>query len=117
MLVRGELTNEHEHEQEQAQIDEALAAFGLYAEKPVLDNVDVFYLWPENVPAFSVFRQLRTQWRIGWAGPTGLDYAAVVSHLQTIGMRGRKLREMYSAVLQMEMGALQGFFEISTEKP
>ncbi len=33
-------------------------------------------VWPENWPSLELFMQLGTQWRVGPAGVTGLDYAA-----------------------------------------
>lgn len=37
-------------------------------------NVEV---WPENWPVFELFCTVRTQWRVGFGGPIGLDYSAV----------------------------------------
>jgi len=34
-------------------------------------------VWPENWPVFEVFFTVRTQWRVGFSGPTGLDYSTV----------------------------------------
>lgn len=34
-------------------------------------------LWPELVPALNLWFAVQTQWRHGWGGPTGLDYAGV----------------------------------------
>lgn len=34
-------------------------------------------VWPENKQAVLVFLRLRTQWRDGMNGPTGLDYGAL----------------------------------------
>jgi hypothetical protein len=31
-------------------------------------------VWPENWPAFTLFCSIQTQWRVGTAGATGLDY-------------------------------------------
>ena len=36
-----------------------------------------FEVWPENWTAVRVFSMLSTQWRHGFAGPTGLDYNAI----------------------------------------
>lgn len=44
---------------------------------------DEFHLWPENVPTWLMWQQVQTQWRPGFAGPTGLDYMAIdAAHLQ-----------------------------------
>lgn len=35
---------------------------------------EVIGIFPENWGALDVFMSLSTQWRVGAAGPTGLDY-------------------------------------------
>jgi hypothetical protein len=37
----------------------------------------LFYLWPEHQEVLGVFLAARTQWRAGFAGALGLDYAGV----------------------------------------
>jgi hypothetical protein len=39
----------------------------------------MFFLWPEHEQVLSVFHACRTQWRVGFDAPTGLDYAGVES--------------------------------------
>ncbi len=39
----------------------------------------IFFLWPEHEEAVRVFLACRTQWRVGFDGPTGLDYTGVES--------------------------------------
>lgn len=51
-----------------------LAAFGLSPKD--VEGEDVI-VWPENMQATKVFLAMRTQWRIGMAGFTGLDYSAL----------------------------------------
>jgi hypothetical protein len=42
------------------------------------DDFEPVIVWPENQPAFECFRRVQiTQWRHGFNGPTGLDYAAL----------------------------------------
>ncbi len=36
-----------------------------------------FHLRPDCLPAFGLWTAVQTQWRHGFAGPTGLDYAGV----------------------------------------
>ena len=36
-----------------------------------------FEVWEENWEIVEMFLRLQTQWRVGIAGPTGLDYAAL----------------------------------------
>lgn len=68
------------------------------------DELDI---WPENWDAVEVFSALQTQWRIGMAGPTGLDYAVlpVVMALYEIEHRA----DCFSGVQVMEIAALEVF--------
>lgn len=34
-------------------------------------------VWPDNRVAVRVFQAMGTQWRVGSAGPTGLDYGVL----------------------------------------
>ena len=52
---------------------------------------DVHYLWPDNVIAWRCWLGVQTQWRVGVAGATGLDYTAVLAFL-TEEQRQRRLR-------------------------
>ena len=36
-----------------------------------------FVVWEENWETLQMFLRMQTQWRIGFSGPTGLDYAAL----------------------------------------
>lgn len=36
-----------------------------------------FEVWPDCWQSLMVFVALRTQWRVGFSGPTGLDYSAL----------------------------------------
>jgi hypothetical protein len=51
-----------------------LEAFGLTPEDYDADGVE---LLPENWLPFNLFSRLGTQWRVGMAGATGLDYNAL----------------------------------------
>lgn len=84
LLARGELTTGPHHDapppdDPDDETDEALAAFGLVA----VDRTDraraqqLFHLWPEHQDVLGVFLACRTQWRAGFAGAIGLDYAGV----------------------------------------
>lgn len=117
LWARGELTDERQDEKEQANLDEALAAFGLELEgSPPDADLHPFYLWPENVPAWNIFVDLRTQWREGFNGRTGLDYGAVIAHLRH-GLRlpHRKFQEFYALVRVAEHGYLEGVRELREE--
>ena len=38
---------------------------------------DEFIIWDENWEIVEMFLRMQTQWRMSFAGPTGLDYAAL----------------------------------------
>ena len=44
---------------------------------PEDDRDDNFEVLPENWEAVQMFMRCQTQWRVGMAGPIGLDYGAV----------------------------------------
>ena len=54
----------------------ALAAFGLEP-GDFAQQARPLGLWPENLVPVAVFASLSTQWRIGFAGPVGLDYGVL----------------------------------------
>ena len=94
-----------------------MAALGL-CEAPAQDDdaeggstapdVDTFYLWPENVQAFTHWQCVQTQWRVGgMGGVTGLDYAGVRAYLELCGPRSSREREaLFRDFMVMEGGAL-----------
>lgn len=70
------------------------------------DSGDV-YLWPCNVTAWHCWCAVQTQWRAGFNGATGLDYAAVLGYLQTVArQRGRRLRDVFQAIQAAERAVL-----------
>lgn len=71
-----------------------------------------FYLWPENLPAFELWAEIQTQWRVGMQGRMGLDYAAVDAHLrQAHRLRPRARRERWAQLRAMEQAALLAWAE------
>lgn len=87
MLARGELQttgndDDAHHDLDRSHLDEAAAAFGLVIERAEggaagAPGMEPFHLWPEHVAVLGVWFGVQTQWRHGFAGPTGLDYAGV----------------------------------------
>ena len=66
-------------------------------------------IWPENLSAYLVFDAMRTQWRVGMAGATGLDYAALPATLDFLGLEFDEdltRRQLFSQVRLMEYEAL-----------
>lgn len=94
-----------------AVVDTALALFGLVADKPVLADVEPFYLWPENIPAWQLFQCCGTQWRTGMNGREGLDYAGVEVVMRLHRVRPRQRRQRWAEVQAMESAALQAWEE------
>lgn len=63
-------------------------------------------LWPENQAAFDLFMAMRTQWRYGFNGPTGLDYMPLFRLLDDEGLTGAERKQMLSDIAVMEHAAL-----------
>lgn len=70
-------------------------------------------LWPETVAPFRLFTALLTQWRMGPAGPIGLDYGALPVAARMLRLSGRRLREAFAGLRTMESEALAVFEERS----
>lgn len=68
---------------------------------------DAVEIWPENVQAYELFCAMDTQWRIGMAGPTGLDYAALPMALRMIGAARADWQQLMADIRVMESAALQ----------
>lgn len=81
--------------------EEKLAAFGL---RP--SDYKPFEVWPENWAAFSLFASLSTQWRVGPAGATGLDYLVLYRELDDMGLTGDEREQMKADIRELEAGAL-----------
>lgn len=72
------------------------------------DVDDSIELWATNAKSFSVFEAMGTQWRMGMAGATGLDYQALPVVLEMAGLKKRKDRTAIFADLRvMEREALR----------
>lgn len=72
------------------------------------DVDDSIELWATNAQSFSVFEAMGTQWRMGMAGATGLDYQALPVVLEMAGLKKRKDRLAIFADLRvMEREALR----------
>lgn len=63
-------------------------------------------LWPENQPAFDLFLAVRTQWRYGFNGPTGLDYMPLFRLMDDAGLTGAERQHMLNDITTMELAAL-----------
>lgn len=63
-------------------------------------------LWPEHLAPFELFCAMLTQWRMGMAGPVGLDYAVLPWVADQLRFSARKLREAFRGLQAMERVAL-----------
>ncbi len=64
-------------------------------------------IWPDNLPALSLFSSLSTQWRIGFNGPTGLDYGVLPTVLRLQGIPRSDWPAMFDDLRVMEAEALK----------
>ena len=80
-----------------------LYAAGLRPEDFAGDAVDV---WPENERAVAVFCQLYTQWRMGFNGPTGLDYNVLYLKLARLQLPPDDLDQIEADIRVLESEAL-----------
>lgn len=83
---------------------DTLAEFGL---RPDDFPVAVIELWPENVVPKVVFSAMGSQWRIGFSGPTGLDYGALECVMRVLKVPPEDEIDVFDAVRVMEAAALQ----------
>lgn len=72
----------------------------------IVESAGVVEIWPENLQPFEVFRAMLSQWRHGFNGPTGLDYAALPIVEQRLGVKKRDRADIFAAVQVMESEAL-----------
>jgi hypothetical protein len=69
--------------------------------------VETVEVWPENWPVWCLFdRHMRSQWRIGPGGATGLDYNALFSLFDLLGLSTEERFEMLDDIGVLEDAAL-----------
>lgn len=68
-------------------------------------------IWPENEMPILVFAAMQTQWRIGMAGSSGLDYSALPVVEARLGVGESDRYEVFAALQLMERAALTVFAE------
>ena len=78
--------------------DGSAGAFNVTVEGWRREDAHEFGVWPENWASVRAFLLVRTQWRQGPAGATGLDYTAV---LHTLRVRQVERRAEIFADLQV----------------
>ena len=70
-------------------------------------------IWPENWDAFRVFEKMLTQWRVGMAGATGMDYGVLPLVMGWCEIPEKQQKRVINVVQQMEGEALSFFSERS----
>jgi hypothetical protein len=63
-------------------------------------------IFPDNVQTVGVFHDMLTQWRIGPAGSTGLDYAALPVVFRLRGVKQVDRQDVFDGVQTMERAVL-----------
>ena len=82
--------------------EEAVKA-GFVPEDYASEPVDPY---PDNLEALSLFSFLRTQWRMGPNGASGLDYAVMHHRMDRMGLRPDKYYQLEADIHVMECAAL-----------
>lgn len=67
---------------------------------------DTIVVWPENVESVQVFLALRTQWRVGMNGRTGLDYGVLPEVWRRLRVRRSHRDNVFRDLTVMEHAAL-----------
>ena len=80
-----------------------MAAAGLTLDDFASEAVEI---WPENEPAYFLFQALRRQWRIGMAGPTGLDHNVLLRRLDRMNLDPDEYDQLDVDIRLMEEEAL-----------
>ena len=82
-----------------------MSTFGL--EEADFDDAQLLGVWPCNWRAARLFIAAGTQWRVGMAGATGLDYAALTAVMDFHGIPAKKRRRLFDDIRLMEAEALE----------
>ena len=81
---------------------------GEEAQASPVEDLPTFWLWPDALPVWMLWLGLRTQWRVGMGGATGLDYTAVLADLrEQIPDDAPERRQTYLDIKAMEAVTLQ----------
>jgi hypothetical protein len=80
------------------------AAFGLTVEEASGPDVEV---WPDCLQSVNLFICVSTQWRNGYAGPTGLDYGCIPGVLRLMGIARHEWPLIFDDLRVLEAAALE----------
>ncbi|MDV3058607.1 DUF1799 domain-containing protein [Pseudomonas paracarnis] len=92
---------------------EQIAAFGWDAE----DMEEEFEVWPCLWSAFLLFNRMSTQWRAGAGGAIGLDYSCIRDVAEFLGIKKKKLAEIFPDLQVLEGEALRVMAEERENSP
>lgn len=81
-----------------------LAAVGLTPEDYETDQP--IGVWPENWQAYLVFNTVRTQWRTGPGGVSGLDYGALDRRIDRLDLSNDDREDLEACIQVMEIAAM-----------
>ncbi len=73
----------------------------------VTGEQDDVQVWPEHWAALELFTCLLTQWRSGFNGATGLDYAVLPVVFELQGVEKDQQRARFDELQIMERAALE----------
>ncbi|WP_308584886.1 DUF1799 domain-containing protein [uncultured Pseudomonas sp.] len=93
--------------------DELISVFG-FAPGDLDEDVEV---WPCNWPAFLLFNRMSTQWRAGTGGAIGLDYSSIRDVAGFLGIKKKKLAEIFPDLQVLEGEALRVMAEERENRP
>jgi hypothetical protein len=63
-------------------------------------------LWPENEKSVSLFSSVSTQWRMGSAGPIGLDYNVLFALMHRMNLSEQEFDSLFHDIRVVESTAL-----------
>lgn len=81
----------------------------LLAESEQFQRADGVY--PDNAQTVGIFSDMMTQWRMGPAGATGLDYNALPVVLMIRAVTDDERQDVFDGLRVMEMAALKSIRE------
>ncbi|CUI09840.1 DUF1799 domain-containing protein [Massilia antarctica] len=62
--------------------------------------------WPDNLVPLLLFQYLRTQWRTGAGGPSGLDYTVMHRKMDRMGLTPDDYDQLEHDIQIMEVAAI-----------
>lgn len=111
LLARGDLRFDDEAVKAERHVNEALAAFGLYAVDDHVIDQDEYWLWPENEEPFALWLGLQTQWNVSLGGAVGLEYIGVEACMRMRDISRKRRVELFAMVQLMEQACLEEWAE------